>query len=164
MWPLAKRLHRFGSLVLGVVGRRLSVVWGDRRLPRTAGETSAATGAAEPDSVTLHAGPTGEVLRRTVPVGDPPGHWTFRHATAADLPGQYTLEIDRGLVVGDYGAIITPGHRLDYGTSEYFGIEGWREHPIFLRPRLPGIEEVDGTLAVLATRGGSSNYCHFLLD
>lgn len=164
MWPLAKRLHRFASLVLGIIGRRLSVVWGERRLPVTASQTSAGTAAAEPDAVRLHPGPAGEVLRRAMPLGDPSGHWVFGHATTADLPGQYALEIDRGVVVGDYGAIITPGHRLDYETSEYFGIEGWREHPVFLRSRLPRIEDVPGSLAVLATRGGSVNYYHFLLD
>jgi capsular polysaccharide biosynthesis protein len=164
MWPLAKRLHRFASLALGILGRRLSVVWGDRRLPRTAGLTPAATAAAEPDAVRLHPGPAGEVLRRDLPAGDPPGHWTFRHATRADLPATYVLEIAGGTVVGDYGAVITPGHRLDHETSEYFGVEGWREHPIFLRPRLPRVEDVSGTLAVLATRGGSNNYYHFLLD
>ncbi|MCW2751985.1 MAG: hypothetical protein JWR83_3095, partial [Aeromicrobium sp.] len=41
---------------------------------------------------------------------------------------------------------------------------GWREHPIFLRRRLPPVEHVDGTLVSLATRGGSGNYYHFLLD
>lgn len=164
IWPLAKRLHRLASLLLGLVGRRTSVIWGERRLPRTAGATSAATAAAEPETVRLHPGPHGETLRRSMPDGDPPGHWTFRHATRADLPQQFTLEIRSGVVVGDYGAIITPGHRLDQETSEYFGIDGWREHPIFLRPRLPRIEEVSGSLAVLATRGGSNNYYHFLLD
>jgi capsular polysaccharide biosynthesis protein len=164
MWPLAKRLHRFASLVLGILGRRLSVVWGERRLPSTASVTSTATAAAEPDVVTLLAGPPGEVIRRTMPGGDPSGHWTFRHATSADLPVQYTLAIEDGVVVGDYGAIVTPGHRLDFETSEYFGIDDWREHPIFLRSRLPRIERVRGSLVVLATRGGSNNYYHFLLD
>ena len=161
---MAKRLHRFGSFLLGVVGRRVSLIWGERALPRSAAETSAEAAAAEPEHVRLHPGPAGEVLRRRMPLGDPPGHWTFRHATEADLPAQYTLDIDGGVVVGDYGAVVTPGHRLDYETSEYFGIEGWREHPIFLRPRLPPIEDVSGTMVVLATRGGSSNYYHFLLD
>jgi len=164
MWPLAKRLHRFASLVLGILGRRLSVVWGDRRLPWTGSATSAATAAAEPEVVTLLAGGAGEQLRRSMPAGDPPGHWTFRRATSADLPDRYTLAIEGGTVVGDYGAIITPGHRLDVETSEYFGIDDWREHPIFLRPRLPRIEDVAGSMVVLATRGGSANYYHFLLD
>lgn len=164
MWPLVKRLHRFSSLVLGVIGRRLSAVWGERRLPRTASETSAGTAAAEPATVRLRPGPDGEVVRRQLPKGDPPGHWVFGHATSADLPAQYTLEIDGGIVVGDYGAILTPGHRLDYETSEYFGIGSWREHPLFLRPRLPRLEDMKGTVAVLATRGGSTNYYHFLLD
>jgi capsular polysaccharide biosynthesis protein len=164
MWPLATRLHRFASVVLGAVGRRSSTVWGDRRLPRTGTETSAATAAAEPGAVRLHHGPAGEVLRRPLAAGDPPGHWTFRHATVADLAPLHTVEIRRGIVVGDYGAVVTPGHRLDHETSPYFGIHGWHEHPIFLRPRLPRIEEVTGTLAVLATRGGSNNYYHFLLD
>jgi len=163
-WPWAKRLHRTASLLVGILGRRFSLVWGERRLPRTAGVTSTATAAAEPQAVTVHRGDPGEVLRRSMPLGDPPDHWTFRHATVADLPATYTLEIDRGVVVGDYGAVVTPGHRLDFETSEYFGIDRWREHPIFLRPRLPRIEDVSGSLAVLATRGGSTNYYHFLLD
>jgi capsular polysaccharide biosynthesis protein len=164
IWPLAKRLHRLASLLLGVVGRRVSGVWGDRRLPVTASLTPARTAHPEPGAVRFHPGPPGELIGRTPPDGDPSGHWTFRVAAAAELPAQYTLEIDRGVVVGDYGAIVTPGHRLDYQTSEYFGIASWREHPIFLRSRLPAIEEVAGNLAVLATRGGSTNYYHFLVD
>lgn len=164
MWPMVKRLHRLASLVLGVLGRRISVVWGARRLPWTASETSAGTALAEPDVVTLLAGPAGEAVRRAMPDGDASGRWIFRQATSADLPAQYTLVIEGGIVVGDYGAIVTPGHRLDYETSEYFGIDSWREHPIFLRPRLPRIEDVRGSMVVLSTRGGSVNYYHFLLD
>jgi capsular polysaccharide biosynthesis protein len=66
--------------------------------------------------------------------------------------------------VGNYGANLTAARTLDYETSEYFDIAGWREHPIFLRPALPRVERVDGSLVSLATRGGSQNYYHFLLD
>ena len=53
---------------------------------------------------------------------------------------------------------------LDYETSGYFGISGWREHPMFLRPRLPAPRPVPGTPLSLATRGTSTNYYHFLTD
>jgi capsular polysaccharide biosynthesis protein len=74
------------------------------------------------------------------------------------------LDIDGGVVVGSYGAVLTPGGTLDYQTSEYFGLPSWREHPIFLRSRLPEIENVDGTVVVMATRGGNDNYFHFVTD
>ena len=80
------------------------------------------------------------------------------------MPARFTVEMDGGTVVGDYGANLTAAGTLDYETSEYFGISGWREHPLFLRPALPGIEHVDGTLVSLACRGSAGNYYHFLLD
>ena len=73
----------------------------------------------------------------------------FRHHAFAQ---PFSLEIDRGTVVGTYGAVVTPGGTLDFQTSDYFGLRSWREHPIFLRNRLPKIEDVDGTVVVLATR------------
>ncbi|MEO6605693.1 MAG: glycosyltransferase family 61 protein [Aeromicrobium sp.] len=84
--------------------------------------------------------------------------------TSFDVAPSFSLEIESGLVVGDYGAIVTPGGVLDYETSEYFGLSGWREHPLFLRRRLPPIESVEGTVVAMAARGGSNNYFHFLLD
>ncbi len=163
-WPLVKRLHRAASLLNGVVVRRTSRLFGVRALPRRGSTTSARTAELEPGAVTLHRVEHGEALRREQAVGDPSGHWVFDARRTFDVPPRFSLEIERGVVVGDYGATVTPGGTLDYETSDYFGVSGWREHPIFLRRRLPPVEHVAGTLVSLATRGGSNNYYHFLLD
>lgn len=163
-WPLFKRVHRFASLVLGVVNRRTSRIFGARALPSRATEIADQTVALEPASVTLHRSGDGEDVRRQPPKGDPAGHWVFGANLSYDVPRRFTLEITDGTVVGDYGANLTPGGTLDYESSPYFGISGWREHPIFLRARLPEAEHFDGALLTLSTRGGSANYYHFLLD
>ena len=79
-------------------------------------------------------------------------------------PPIFTADFTGGVVVGDYGANITASGVLDFKTSPYFAITDWREHPLFLRPRLPRIESFDGVLLSLATRGGSYSYYHFLFD
>ncbi len=163
-WPLVKRLHRFASLLNGFVARRTSRFRGKRALPRRATQSSLGTAALEPDAVTVHQPGETEHIRRELADGVPAGHWIFEDARSFDVPPRFSLEITNGIVVGDYGANVTPGGTLDYETSEYFGITGWREHPIFLRRRLPPVEHVDGTLVSLATRGGSINYYHYLLD
>lgn len=163
-WPLFKRLHRFATLVIGFAVRKTSGLFGERALPRHATVTSAQTAALEPGSVTIHHSGESEHVRRAMPQGYPAGHFTFAEARDYDVPQRFTLEIVDGIVVGDYGANLTPGRTLDYETSGYFGIKSWREHPIFLRSRLPEIEHVDGAVLSLGTRGGSVNYYHFLLD
>lgn len=163
-WPLVKRLHRLSTLVAGWAFRPLSRLRGARALPRRATLTAADTAAREPDVVSLHAVGAGEQIRRKQAQGTPEAHWVFDKARVFDVPARFSLEIDGGVVVGDYGANVTPDGTLDFETSEYFGISGWREHPIFLRRGLPPIEHVEGTLVALATRGGSGNYYHFLLD
>jgi capsular polysaccharide biosynthesis protein len=163
-WPLVKRLHRLASLLSGLVFRRTSQLSGRRALPRAGSTSSARTAELEPETVTLHRLDQGEELRREPAVGEPPRHWVLERRRSFDVPARFSLDIRGGIVVGDYGATITPGGILDYETSEYFGVSGWREHPLFLRRRLPPVEHVDGTLVSLATRGGSINYYHFLLD
>jgi capsular polysaccharide biosynthesis protein len=163
-WPLVKRLHRLASLLTGLVVRRTSRLQGPRALPRRATTSSVDTAALEPDAVTIHRVDSGEDIRREPAQGTPAGHWVFEKARTFDVPARLSLEIERGVVVGDYGANVTPGGTLDYETSDYFGISSWREHPIYLRRSLPPVEHVDGTLVSLATRGGSINYYHFLLD
>ncbi len=164
LWPLAKRMHRLLTRVIGDLGRSLGFLFGERRLPRGGYEASTCAAAAEPDMVTLHRGPGVEPVRRDLPAGEPPRHWAFAMVASRDLPALSVLDVRGGTVVGDFGAVITPGGRLDLETSPYWGISGWQEHPVFLRGRLPRIERVSGTLAVLATRGGGSSYYHFLLD
>ena len=112
----------------------------------------------------MHPGHAAERLHRPMPAGVPAGHWVFEMWGDVDAARTFTLEVGDGLVVGDYAAHITPGGILDYETSTYFGVTGWREHPVYLRPRLPEPERVDGTVVSLATRGSRANYYHFLMD
>lgn len=163
-WPLFKRLHRFAALVVGVVVRRTSRPLGRRALPHRATQFSRDTAAREPDTVRIHDGGAAERIDRSPPAGDPEDHWVFSELARFDVPARFTVEIDGGTVVGDYGASLTPARTLDYETSRYFAIAGWREHPIFLRPALPRIERVDGTLVSLTSPGSDRNYFHFLFD
>jgi capsular polysaccharide biosynthesis protein len=161
---MIKRLHRFAALVMGTIVRRTSRPLGRRALPQRATELSSDTAASEPDSVRIHPGGGPERIDRSPPPGDPEDHWTFTELSRFDVPARFTVEIDGGTVVGDYGASITPGGTLDYETSGYFAIAGWREHPIFLRPALPRIQHVDGSLVSLTNPGSAANYFHFLFD
>lgn len=163
-WPLLKRLHRLLALVAGVLFRRVSPLLGERGLPRDATTSSADTARREPGAVTLHPAGPAEAIRRGRPVGEPPRHWVFEQRAAAEIPPRYVLEVRGGTVTGDFGAASTPGKLLDYQTSGYFGLAGWREHPLFLRPDLGRVEHVDGTLLSLAARGAATNYYHFLYD
>jgi capsular polysaccharide biosynthesis protein len=163
-WPVLKRSHRLATRASGVVTRRTSMITGDRAIPRRATERAEDTVALEPDRVRLHAGGPAELLDRSLPVGWPADHWVFRKWARFEVERRYTLDIDGGTVVGDYSAHITPAGTLDYETSTYFGVDGWNEHPVFLRGRLPEVQDIDGTLLSLATRGSAGNYYHFLMD
>lgn len=163
-WPLVKRVHRILTLLAGLVFRRLSPFFGARGLPRTATVTSTETARREPGAVTLHPGGEREEFTRGPAAGHPAGHWVFRRGERAAVPNRYTLEIRQGRLASHNGATITPGGILDYQSSGYFGISGWREHPVFLQPTLGRVEHVDGTALSLTTRGTATNYYHFLYD
>jgi len=163
-WPILKRAHRLLSVLAGVLFRPLARLFGARGLPHTATVRSAATAEGEPDAVILHPAGPAEVLDRGPAQGDPPRHWVFERGRRAEVPARYTLEVRDGRLVGDFGATVTPGGVLDYQTSGYFGLDGWREHPLFLQPRLPAVEHLDGTVLSLTTRGTANNYYHFLYD
>ena len=168
LWPLVKWLHRRTTAALGTVFRRSSRLSGRRALPTRASERSLATAALDPEHVTVHPGGSAEELVRELPAGEPAGHAAFEPWLHRTVSARYVLEVRDGLLVGEYAATIAPGagggQVLDYETSGYFGISGWREHPLFLRPRLPEPRPVAGTLLSLATRGTSTNYYHFLTD
>lgn len=163
-WPLVKRAHRLTTRGVGAVTRRTRPLAGDRAVPARGTGTAEETAALDPEHVRLHLGGPAEQLRRPMPVGSPPEHWVFRHWGDFGAARRFTLDITDGTVVGDYAAHLTPAGVLDYESSTYFGVSGWREHPIFLRPRLPERHRVDGTLVSLATRGSQANYYHFLMD
>lgn len=164
-FPLVKRAHRLATRRVGAVTRRAAARRpGPRSVPAHGTDRSVETAALEPGAVRIHPGGPGEQLRRSMPQGTPEGHWFFEQVRRFDVPARFTLEIDQGLVVGRDGAHITPGGILDYETSTYFGVDGWREHPIYLRRRLPEPQRVDGSLLSLATRGTWGNYYHVLMD
>jgi hypothetical protein len=163
-WPLFKRLHRLLTLVVGLLVRRISPVFGDRGVPRRASLSSPETERGEPEAVRVHPGGAAEQVVRGPAVGDPPHHWVFEQALTGQVPPRYTLEVREGRLVGDHAAVVTPGGVLDYATSPYFGIAGWREHPVFLSARTGPVEPVSGTVLSLATRGATTNYYHFLYD
>jgi len=163
-WPLFKRGHLAATRRIGAVTRRTTSLAGERAVPHQGTDHADETVRLEPESVTLHEGGPGEILRRTLPVGTPPEHWGLARRASYDVPRRFTLEIKDGAIVGNYAAHITPGGVLDYETSTYFGVTGWKDHPIYIRSRLPELQHFDGTLVSLATRGSHANYYHFLLD
>ncbi|KRC53888.1 MULTISPECIES: glycosyltransferase family 61 protein [unclassified Nocardioides] len=163
-WPLFKRLHRALTFVLGCVFRVLSRVLGRRGVPVRATARSSETAALDPAHVVLHPGSAEEQLTRPATKGDPAGHWLFEELRTAIVPATFVLEVKEGRLSGDYAATTTPGKVLDHETSTYFGVEDWREHPVFLRPTLGPTEHVPGTVLSLTTRGTSINYYHFLYD
>lgn len=163
-WPLFKRLHRAVTFVAGCVFRVLSRVLGRRGVPVRATASASETAALDPAHVVRHPGSAEEVLTRPATKGDPAGHWLFEELRTAVVPATFVLEVADGRLSGDYAATTTPGKVLDHETSTYFGVEDWREHPIFLRPTLGPTEHVPGTVLSLTTRGTSINYYHFLYD
>lgn len=163
-WPVLKRIHRALTLVAGVLLRRLSPVLGARGVPATGSARSADTASAEPDAVTVHPAGPGEEIERGRPPGHPARHWVFEAGRRAQIPATYVLDVRGGRLVGDYGATVTPRNVLDYQTSGYFGISGWREHPVFLSPFRASIQRVPGTVLSLVARGTVGNYYHFLFD
>lgn len=163
-WPLVKRAHLSATRRVGSVTRRTTSWAGERAVPSIGTLSVDETLRLDPEHVRIHEGGAAEHLVRTVPFGVPEGHWALERRADYVVPRRFTLEISDGAIVGNYAAHITPGGVLDYETSTYFGVTGWKDHPIYLRARLPEMQHFKGTLASLATRGSHANYYHFLLD
>lgn len=162
-WPVAKRVHRLLTLLVGVVGRALRPLAGARAVPRGAVATVGDWAARPEDGVLVHGWRPPTPLGRTPPPGEPSAHWVFSRADRTVAPATFCLEVPDGTVVGGTGAVVSRSGLLDVETSPYFGTSTWREHPLFLRGRLPPVTRVPGDVLVLATRG-SANYYHFLTD
>ena len=163
LWPAAKVAHRAATRAVGRTTRS-SGFGGDRAVPPTALATSRQTRDAEPDHVRLHVSAPGETVRRPVATGGPGPLAVWEEARLLEVPERFVLAVDHGRLVGDYAATITPGGILDLETSPYFGIRGWREHPLYLRPRLPETTHLSGTTVSLASPASTRNYYHSLMD
>lgn len=162
-WPLAKRVHRAAAVAGGSVGRRLDPDH-PRAVPHEAPARSLDTARLEPDHVSVTATSVAPSrLVRDRPAGDPGGlrFWDEVRVVESD---PFVLEVRDGRLVGESAATITPEGRLDLQTSPYFGIHGWREHPVYLRPRLPEPEVVDGEVLSLASHASARNYYHSIMD
>ncbi|MEG9224984.1 glycosyltransferase family 61 protein [Aeromicrobium sp. Sec7.5] len=163
LWPYAKRVHRLLTFAVGLVARRLGPFLGERAAPRGA-VTSVEGWVSHPGAgVVVHGFRPETPLVREAPAGEPAGHWVFARSDRAVVPPSFCLEVPGGTVVGGTGAVISRTGLLDAESSPYFGTPTWREHPLFLKGRLPAVQHVEGDLLVLATRG-SANYYHFLTD
>ncbi|GAA1747311.1 glycosyltransferase family 61 protein [Aeromicrobium alkaliterrae] len=163
LWPYAKRAHRFLTFAVGVAARVLRPLLGERGVPRGAVATVEGWAAIPAAGVTVHGLAPAVPLDRVPPLGEPAGHWVFARADREVQPPSFCLEIPGGTVVGDTGAVVSRTGLLDAATSPYFGTPTWREHPLYLKGRLPEVRHVEGDVVVLATRG-SANYYHFLTD
>jgi capsular polysaccharide biosynthesis protein len=159
---VVKRGHRLGARVIGSAARH--TVGPARGLPRTATTTSRETERLEPSSVTVHAVSPAQVLQRPMPPGDPAGAAFLARHTTSPIPERYVLDLADGALLGRHAAVITAGGILDFETSHYFGISGWKEHPVFWNPWPAAEQRVDGTVAVLSARGTGGNYYHFVTD
>jgi capsular polysaccharide biosynthesis protein len=153
--------HRLGARSVGAVSRRTSR---NPALPRTATLSSRESANLEPGSVRHHVASEATKVSRPLASGSPADHWYFGTILEHEVPETFVLDIDRGTLVGPHVAVVTPGGRLDYETSHYFGLKDWREHPVFLNPAPKAPQEIDGTLLVLAARATVGNYYHFLMD
>lgn len=163
-WRLFKRLHRLATLVSGLVFRALSPLLGARGVPRSATATSTETARREPAAVRLHPGRPAVQVARSATRGEPAHHEAFARTRSVTVPATFTLDVSHGRLTGDFGATTTPGKVLDHETSTYFGVEDWREHPIYLRPTLGRTEHIRGTALSLTARGAAYNYYHFVFD
>lgn len=161
LWPAAKRVHRATTRSVGAVTRRLGS--GDTALPRTATTAPEQTAAADPRATVHPSGPE-ELLDRETPIGAPGGLAFWQEVRHHEVAPRFVLDVADGRLIGDYAATVTPGGVLDLATSPYFGIRDWREHPIFLRRRLPEPERLDGTVVSLASHASGVNYYHSLMD
>ena len=71
--------------------------------------------------------------------------------------------LPQGRVLGPYRAVVTADGVLVDELVRYFGTSRPYEHPAFLHPFPGAPRHIDGSLAVLASRG-DANYFHFLVD
>lgn len=161
LWPYAKRAYTAGTRVAAPITMQLSRRRGGvlpTRVARTVAE-----GLRTPGSGVVHVVAPGEEVVRDVPAGDPPKVATFTRQTRARFAPQRVLELPDGRVLGPHRAVITREGALLHDVVRYFGAPGPRDHPLFLHPFAAGPSRLEGTVAVLASRG-DGNYYHFLHD
>jgi hypothetical protein len=161
LWPYAKRAYTFGTRAVAP-----ATMWISRRrggaLPTRVAET-VEDALRGPGVGTVHVVAPAEEVVREVPGGRPPHLPTFARQAHARFAPQRVIELPEGRVLGPHRAVITRDGALVHELVRYFGAPRPLEHPIFLHPRAVPPIRLDGTVAVLASRG-DGNYYHFLHD
>ncbi|MBD2431764.1 MULTISPECIES: glycosyltransferase family 61 protein [Fischerella] len=93
-------------------------------------------------------------------------HWKFRINQQRQLPDAFVATIPNGRVWGD-GNVITPDNQLLAEVSKVIGkgeyILDSAKHPIFFQEKLPPVQKISGSVAVLSSAGGTGYY-HWLFD
>ncbi|MGJ5673896.1 MAG: glycosyltransferase family 61 protein [Nostochopsis sp.] len=103
------------------------------------------------------------VLPKTI---DATIHWKFRINQQRQLPDAFIATIPNGRVWGD-GNVITPDNQLLAEVSKVISkgeyIADSAQHPIFSQEKLPPVQKISGSVAVLSSAGGTGYY-HWLFD
>jgi len=95
--------------------------------------------------------------------GDPAGLPLSDRSDGDHFERVAVAELPRGRVLGPHRVVVSGRGDLVWDVSWYFGTTRPRQHPVFLNPFPAPPLDVDGRLAVLASRG-DANYYHFLFD
>ena len=163
LFPVIKQGVLLSTQLAAPVTRRASRLFGSAALPARAATTAEYVELAPPGGIeVIDVLPACHIERR-LPVGQPPGHWTFASELRAVSPPASVTVLPGGRAAGHYGAVITADNTLLFDLSPYFGARVPSQHPIFLRAGLGAPEQIRGSVAVLTTRA-SDNYYHFLTD
>ncbi|MBG1245356.1 glycosyltransferase family 61 protein [Nostoc sp. NZL] len=89
-------------------------------------------------------------------------HWKFEIESTHEYPETFVTVIPKGRVWGHNGTVITPDDKLLGDLSFEIGTN-ISEHSILKSWRLPNLNYVDGTVAVLSAAGGEG-YFHWMFD
>jgi capsular polysaccharide biosynthesis protein len=81
-------------------------------------------------------------------------------------PSAFVALIPNGRIYGINGAIISPNDKLLADVSIEFGVppSKAKNHSVFKRVKLPNIQKIDDTVAVLSAAGGTTMYFHWMFD
>jgi hypothetical protein len=89
----------------------------------------------------------------------------FSREALHHAPATFCAAVPHGRVWGTGGAVISPDNRLLADVSEELGLFTGhpRNHSLFRQWKLPAVQFVKGSIAVLASSGGW-NYFHWMFD
>lgn len=94
-------------------------------------------------------------------------HRKFSSNYSFTTPETFIISIPNGRVIGDMGTVITHDDKLLLDVSMQFGVglqpHRAKSHSVFSRLKLPPVQQIPKTVAVLGTHSGGTYY-HWLMD